>query len=82
MTMKKFKSEIKGHLDIIVTENKDELDGEKMQWNEVLIHGDPDGLKSFAKLLLKLADLNQDRVEGLPIGARAYRYNFKSTPGA
>jgi len=53
-----------------------------MQWNEVLIHGDPDGLKSFAKLLLKLADLNQDRVEGLPIGARAYRYNFKSTPGA
>ena len=51
MTMKKFKSEIKGHLGIIVTENKDELDGEKMQWNEVLIHGDPDGLKSFAKLL-------------------------------
>ena len=72
MTMKKFKSEIKGHLGIIVTENKDELDGEKMQWNEVLIHGDPDGLKSFAKLLLKLADLNQDRVEGLPIGARAH----------
>jgi len=72
MTMKKFKSEISGHLDIIVTENKDEIDGEKMQWNEVLIHGDPDRLKSFAKLLLKLADLNQNRVEGLPIGARVH----------
>jgi hypothetical protein len=70
--MKKFKSEIIGHLDIIVTENEDELDGDKMQWKEVLIHGDPDGLKSLAKLLLKLADLNQDSVDGLPIGAREH----------
>lgn len=80
MTMKKFKSEISGHLDIIITENEDELDGEKMQWKEVLIHGDPDGLKSFAKLILKLADLNQDSVEGLPIGAREHfhlRPNFE-----
>jgi hypothetical protein len=72
MTMKKFKSEIIGHLDIIVKENEDELDGDKMQWQEVLIHGDPDGLKSLAKLLLKLADLNQDSVDGLPIGAREH----------
>jgi len=72
MTMKEFKSEITGHLDIIVTENVDELDGDKMQWKEVLIHGDPDGLKSLAKLLLKLADLNQDSVDGLPIGAREH----------
>ena len=72
MTMNKFKSEINGHLDIIVTENEDELDGDKMQWKEVLIHGDPDGLKSLAKLLLKLADLNQDNVDGLPIGAREH----------
>lgn len=72
MTMKKYKSEIIGHLDIIVIENEDELDGDKMQWKEVLIHGDPDGLKSLAKLLLKLADLNQDNVEKLPIGAREH----------
>ncbi len=72
MTMKKFKSEIIGHLDIIVTENEDELDGDKMQWKEVLIHGDTDGLKSLGKLLIKLAELNQDSVDGLPIGAREH----------
>lgn len=79
MTMKKFKSEIIGHLDIIVTENEDELDGNKMEWKEILIHGDPDGLKSLAKLLLRLADLNQDDIDGLPIGAREHihlRPNF------
>jgi hypothetical protein len=70
--MKKFKSEITGHLDIFVIENEDELDGDKMQWKEILIHGDPDGLKSFAKLLIKLADLQQDNVAGLPIGAREH----------
>ena len=72
MTFKKFKSEIIGHLDIIVTENEDELDGNKMHWKEILIHGDPDGLKSLAKLLLRLADLNQDNVDRLPIGAREH----------
>ena len=70
--MKKFKSEITGHLDIFVIENEDELDGEKTQWKEILIHGDPDGLKSFAKLLIKLADLQQDNIAGLPIGAREH----------
>lgn len=52
--MEKLKSEIIGHLDIIVTENEDELDGLKMQWKEVLIHGDPQGIKipcrSFTKV--------------------------------
>lgn len=70
--MKEFKSEIIGHLDIIVTENEEELNGNKSRWNEILIHGNPDGLKSLAKLLLKLADLNQDKVDGLPIGAREH----------
>jgi hypothetical protein len=72
MNFKEFKSEIIGHLDIIVTENEDELDGDKMEWKEILIHGDPDGLKSFAKLLLRLADLNQDNIDGLPTGAREH----------
>lgn len=30
------------------------------------------GLRSLADLLLKLADLNQDNVDGLPIGAREH----------
>lgn len=37
--MDKYKTEISGHLDIFVSENEDELDGEKMKWKEVLIHG-------------------------------------------
>ena len=71
-TMKKYESEISGHLDIFVTENKDELDGEKIKWKEILIHGDPEGLKSFARLLIKLADTNQDDIDGLPVGAREH----------
>ena len=70
--MEKFKSQISGHLDIIVTENENELDGEKMQWKEILVHGDPDGLKSLANLLIKLADLNQENVAELPLGAREH----------
>ena len=70
--MGKYKSEILGHLDILVTENEDELDGEKMKWKEILIHGDPEGLRSFARLLIKLADTNQDNIDVLPIGAREH----------
>lgn len=70
--MKKYKSDISGHLDIFVTENKDVLDGEKMKWKEILIHGDPEGLKSFAQLLIKLADTNQENIDGLPVGAREH----------
>ena len=35
-----------------------------------MIHGDPEGLKSLATLLVKLADINQSDIIGLPIGAR------------
>ena len=70
--MGEYKSPILGHLDILVTENEDEVDGEKMKWKEILIHGDPEGLKSFAKLLIKLADTNQNNIDGLPSGAREH----------
>ena len=63
---------LKGHLDIIVTENRDSLDGELMEWQEILIHGDPEGLRSFAKLLLDLADRDQDKNNTLPKGAREH----------
>jgi hypothetical protein len=63
---------LKGHLDIIVTENEDSLDGELEKWQEILIHGDPDGLRSLANLLIDLADRDQEKNTKLPIGAREH----------
>ncbi|MBW6480412.1 MAG: hypothetical protein K0B37_13375 [Bacteroidales bacterium] len=74
--------EIDGHLDIIVIENEDEFDGNIEKWNEILIHGDSQGLKSFANQLIYLAELDQEKVEDkyLPNGAREHlhlRPNFE-----
>ncbi|MBJ6142139.1 hypothetical protein [Hymenobacter sp. BT559] len=54
--------EIQGVLDVFVAHN------------EVLIHGNPEGLKSLAKLLVEIAELNQEEIddEYLPIGAREH----------
>ena len=70
--MKKFKSPITGHVDIIIDTQEDEWEGKIEKWNEVLIHGDPEGLRSLAKLLLKLADLDQNSITDLPVGAREH----------
>jgi len=70
--MRKYKSEITGNLDIFIAQNEDERDGEIIKWHNILIHGDPEGLKSLATLLLKLADTNQNAMVGLPIGAREH----------
>jgi hypothetical protein len=81
MKFKKYKGgEIKGHLDIFVTHNEDEFEGETSKWEEILIHGDPEGLRSFAKLLIDIADLNQEEVDDkdLPIGAREH---YELRPG-
>jgi len=64
--------EITGHLDIFIADNEDEDEGEIAKWQEVLIHGDHEGLRSFGKLLLELADLDQETEEHLPIGAREH----------
>ena len=64
--------EIEGHLDIVVDTKEDEFEGVIEKWQEVLIHGDPEGLRSFARLLIKIADLNQDNVTDLPVGAREH----------
>lgn len=37
-----------------------------------MIHGDPEGLRSLANLLLKLADLDQSAAENLPVGVREH----------
>jgi len=72
--MNKYKSLITGHLDILTFQNENEFEGIKECWNEVLIHGDPEGLRSLANLLLKLADLDQNSIEGLPVGAREHEH--------
>jgi hypothetical protein len=64
--------EIKGHLDIFVADHEDEFEGETEKWPEVCIHGDPEGLRSFASLLLKIADMSQENQTNLPIGSREH----------
>jgi len=70
--MKKYASAITGNLDIFIIQNENEFDGEIRKWQEVLIHGDPEGLRSLATLLMQLADTNQNDLVGLPIGAREH----------
>ncbi|MCD5969120.1 Imm32 family immunity protein [Riemerella anatipestifer] len=57
-------NQIQGELDIFIDKEA----------NEVLIHGTPKGLKSFAKVLLQLAELNQSEIDdvSLPVGAREH----------
>lgn len=66
--------EIEGKLDIFISHNEDENNGVITKWAEVLIHGNPEGLKSLAKLLIEIAELNQEEVEDkyLPNGAREH----------
>ena len=73
-------SKIVGNIDIFVINNEDEFDGKFEKWNEILIHGDPAGLISFANLLIEIANLNQDAINDnqLPIGAREH---VKLRPG-
>jgi hypothetical protein len=70
--MKQYKSEITGHLEICVDNKEDEFEGEIEKWQDVLIHGDPEGLKSFAKFLMKVADLDQESITDLPIGTEEH----------
>lgn len=70
--MNKYQSDIKGHLDIKIVEDSDEFEGKIETWQDILIHGDPDGLRSLAKLLMKIADTNQDERSDLPIGSREH----------
>ncbi len=67
-------NEIAGHLEIKVIENEDDSDGNVTKWNEVLIHGDPEGLKSLANQLIYLAELDQEKVEDkyLPNSSREH----------
>lgn len=61
---------MKGNVDIFIAHNNEDND----KWNEILIHGDPDGLKSLAQILINLANINQEKIDNktLPIGAREH----------
>lgn len=72
--MKKSEVLITGHLDIFVSPNEDEFEGKKVYRNDILIHGDPEGLRSLANFLLKLADVDQEKIDSLPIGAREHHH--------
>lgn len=61
-----------GNLDIFVIQKEEDFEGEVNRWHEILIHGDPEGLRSFAALLMKLADTNQNADFNLPVGAREH----------
>lgn len=67
-----YQSEITGHLDLFVADNEEKFDGQTEKWQTILIHGDPQGLNSLARLLIRLADLQQDEQTALPIGAREH----------
>jgi hypothetical protein len=73
-------NEIEGDLDIFVSHNEAEENGAIVTWNEVSIHGNPAGLKSLAKLLLEIAELNQEEVADkyLPAGTREH---YQLRPG-
>lgn len=67
-------NKIEGHLDIFISHREDEMDDEIIKSEAILIHGNPEGLKSLAKLLIEIADLNQEKVDHglLPIGTREH----------
>lgn len=73
-------NEIAGVLDVFVSHHESEENGEVVKWNEVSIHGNPAGLSSLAKLLLEIAELNQEEVDDkdLPAGAREH---YQLRPG-
>src|SRR5579862_8344781 len=70
--MEKYTSAIRGNVDIFIGQNEEECDGEIIKWQDILIHGDPEGLRSLATLLIKLADTNQEDIADLPTGAREH----------
>jgi len=73
-------NEIEGILDVFVAHSESEENGGIVKRNEVCIHGNPEGLKSLAKLLIEIAELNQEEVEDryLPVGAREH---YQLRPG-
>lgn len=73
-------SEITGNLDVFVIHSEDDFEGKITTWDEVVIHGDPEGLRSFGNVLINLANAHQDKIDDgrLPVGERQH---IKLRPG-
>jgi len=67
-------NEIQGELDIFISHSQEGNHYQSVTGNEILIHGNPEGLRSLAKLLLEIAELSQEAVDDkfLPVGAREH----------
>ena len=74
---KRYLHDIPGDLDIFSAACTDVIDGERQDWREIFIHGNPEGLRGLAALLLELADTDQ-RTMPAPDGAREH---YQLTPG-
>src|SRR5690349_12997061 len=70
--MTTYKSEITGHLDIRIVDETDEFEGKTERWQEIYIHGDPEGLLSLADMLIRIANLDQGKRNDLPAGAKEH----------
>lgn len=57
---------ITGHLDIFAATDTEENS------TQILIHGDPEGLRSLARILIEIANCNQETDSNLPIRAREH----------
>lgn len=65
-------SDISGHLDVFVAEYNEKPEGEdeEIKYKEILIHGDPEGLMSLAKILIKIASMDQETDKEIPDSER------------
>jgi hypothetical protein len=64
---------------------KNEIKGTLQISNErsgVFIGGDPDGLRSLARILNWLADIDQEAYQGIPIGERVHTHLSGKAPYA
>lgn len=66
------KSVIKGNLDIHFDSENENINEVEKPVYEILIHGDPEGLISFANMILEIANANQELIDILPDGARIH----------
>jgi hypothetical protein len=71
-----YQSPIKGHVDVFAYESEPEYEpgGVVKKWVTVMIHGDPEGLRSLAQFLLEVADTNQEEMKDLPIGDSDHKH--------
>ncbi len=64
MSKKRYHPKISGHLEVVVDNQVHEHEGVVEKWQSVIIHGDPKGLRSLAKVLMDIAEMKQKKEMG------------------